>query len=139
MPHRAAGWRIDPPVSVPVAAGTVRRAHGELVHVGFADGHTARLVETGHHGRVVGRDEVLEHPRCTGGAKAPGTEDVLVRDRKSRQRRGLARGTTLVRCAGSLEGAIAIDGNEAAEAIVQARDAVEKMRGQLDAAHLATG
>ena len=26
MPHRAAGWRIDPPVSVPVAPGTRRAA-----------------------------------------------------------------------------------------------------------------
>ncbi len=26
IPHRAAGWRIDPPVSVPVAAGTRRAA-----------------------------------------------------------------------------------------------------------------
>jgi hypothetical protein len=26
MPHRAAGWRIEPPVSVPVAMGTMRAA-----------------------------------------------------------------------------------------------------------------
>ena len=69
MPQKAAGWRIEPPVSVPVAAGAsmaataaaeppdeppgtkacvpgvlhsavvavlVGRAHGELIHVGFA-------------------------------------------------------------------------------------------------------
>jgi hypothetical protein len=26
MPVKAAGWRIEPPVSVPVAAGTIRAA-----------------------------------------------------------------------------------------------------------------
>ena len=26
MPHRAAGWRMEPPVSVPVPAGTSRAA-----------------------------------------------------------------------------------------------------------------
>ena len=26
MPHSAAGWRIEPPVSVPVAAGAMRAA-----------------------------------------------------------------------------------------------------------------
>ena len=26
MPHRAAGWRTEPPVSVPVAIGTMRAA-----------------------------------------------------------------------------------------------------------------
>ena len=118
-PHSAAGWRIEPPVSVPVAAGTRRaataaaeppeeppgherrvpgiahravvarlvgRAHRELVHVGLAEHDGAGGLEPRDHGGVVGRDEVVEHPRAAGGAHARGAEDVLVRDRHAGQR-----------------------------------------------------
>ena len=38
--------------------GLVRRAHGELVHVGFAQIHRARRVEALNHMRVIGRHKI---------------------------------------------------------------------------------
>ena len=86
-PQSAAGWRMEPPVSVAVApgasraataaaeppdeppgtevccpgvfnravkAGFVGGAHGELVHIGFAQHHSAGLLEVFDHGGIVG-------------------------------------------------------------------------------------
>ena len=47
-------------------------------------------VEPLDHGRVVGRDEVGEHPRAAGRQDAVGAEDVLVRDRHAGERPALA-------------------------------------------------
>ena len=49
--------------------GLIRRAHGELVHVGLAEQHGPGRPQARHHGGVVGRDEVGQHPGPAGGAR----------------------------------------------------------------------
>jgi hypothetical protein len=94
----AAGWRMEPPVSVPSAAkagnpvevpGIARdapggilggRAHGKLVHVGAAHEHGAGCAELGDDGGVVGRDVALEDFRRAGAGIAPDVDDIFNRD-----------------------------------------------------------
>src|SRR6266446_300491 len=104
-PQKAAGWRTEPPVSVPSAAAASSaptaaadhalagprvtrrpegrvlggRAHRELVHVCLAEHDRAGGAEPRHRGGVVGRHEPLEDLRSTGGDDALGAEHVLVR------------------------------------------------------------
>ena len=63
-----------------VKAGFVGGAHGELVHIGFAQHHGAGLLEVFDHGGVVGRDKVVEHLRAAAGADAVGAEDIFVQN-----------------------------------------------------------
>ena len=63
----------------------VGRTHCELVHVGLAQHHRAGGLEALDDGRVVGRDELAEHPRAACGGDAFGAEDVLVRERHAAQ------------------------------------------------------
>src|SRR6185437_11555603 len=104
MPQKLAGWRIEPPVSVPVAAiaaraataaaeppdeppprildlaigaGHVGRAHGELVHVALAQHDRAGLPQLRRDRRFIGRLEAVEDARARGRADALGAEQVL--------------------------------------------------------------
>ena len=43
MPHRAAGWRIEPPVSVPSAHGALPRGHGRRAAAGRAARHAGAV------------------------------------------------------------------------------------------------
>src|ERR1051326_6424197 len=104
MPAKLPGWRIEPPVSVPVApraqraatseaappevlgrsviAGGGRRAHGELVHVGLAEHDGASLPQLGGDRRFIGRNEAVEDVRAGGGQHALGAEEVLYAERQ---------------------------------------------------------
>ena len=62
-PERAAGhqFRVPGILHRAVVAGLVRRAHGELVHVGLAERDHAGGAELLDHGGVIWRHEVVEH------------------------------------------------------------------------------
>ena len=101
--RRAATAAAEPPEEPPgtqlrvpgilhrsVPAGLVRRTHGELVHVRLAEHHHARRIQLFDHGGVIGRHEVVEHPRAAARADPLRAEDVLVRERQPGERTGLA-------------------------------------------------
>ena len=50
MPQKAAGWRIEPPVSVPVAAGAARAATAAADPPDEPPGASARLLPAARHG-----------------------------------------------------------------------------------------
>src|ERR1700739_4856584 len=103
MPQNAAGWRVGPPLFVPtspthapaatapagappaaprrhdrtVVGGLVRRAHSELVGVGFADKHSSVAPQVCRDCGLVRRNEIIEDMRARGGADAFGTEQIL--------------------------------------------------------------
>ena len=64
----------------------VRRAHGELVAIGFAENDGAGLFQAHNGGGVVGRDVVFQQPRPAGGSDAFGDDDVLHGQRHAGQR-----------------------------------------------------
>ncbi len=64
----------------------VRRAHGELVAICFAENDSAGLFQAHNGGSVVGRDVVFEQPRPAGGSDAFGNDDVFHRERNAGQR-----------------------------------------------------
>jgi hypothetical protein len=165
--HSAAGWRIEPPVSVPVAAGTagrtagnalvvprithrtkvrgfVRRTHRKLVHVGLAQRNEAGLrFHLADHRRVVGRDEIGQHLRTAGRSPAFGAENVLLGDRDTGQRAGrfdTTRGGKAGICgAGHFQAFFGVDRNKGIQGRVQARDALEKELRQFDTGNLLGG
>jgi hypothetical protein len=131
MPQKAAGWRIEPPVSVPVAprharaataaaeppdeplpgighraerAGGVRRAHGEFVEVGLAERDRARRLELGGHGRFVLRDEVAENFRGSGRLHGLCAKKILDGDWQTFERAAVALGEARIRFGGRLLG-----------------------------------
>ncbi len=113
--------------------GLVRRAHGELVHVGLAEQHRARGAEALDHVRVVGGDEVGEHARAARGAPARGAEEVLVRDRDPGERMGVAGRAPRVGRARLGEALVGVDGDEGVEARVVALDPREARARELHA------
>jgi hypothetical protein len=144
MPQNAAGWRIEPPVSVPVAPtqsfaataaaeppdeppGTsfasaprrrhgdttgpkydvlVRRAHGELVVIEFAEQHRAIAPQIGGDGRFVGGNEVFQDVRARRGAHTGGAEQILDAERQPFERPALAFGQSRIRGSRHVAGAI---------------------------------
>ncbi len=67
-----------------------RRAHRELVHVELAEENGARVAQPGDRGRVVGRDEVFEHPRGARRRRPARAHDVLQAERHAQQRPAFA-------------------------------------------------
>ncbi len=116
-----------------IVAGLVARPHGELVHVGLAQHHGAGTGQTLDDGGIVGRDEVLEHPRTTAGTQPGGAEDILVGDRDTGQRTGLARLQRLIGTLGGGERRLGGDRDEAVQARIETLDPLEIVAGELDA------
>ena len=63
-----------------IETGLIGGAHGELVHIGLGQHDGAGLLEPRHHGRVVGRDEVVQHARTAAGAHPVGAENVFMNE-----------------------------------------------------------
>ena len=116
-----------------IPARLVARPHGELVHVGLAEHHGAGRRQPLDDGRVIGRDEVVEHPRTATGLQTLGTEDVLVRDRDAGQRPGLAGSERLVGTLGRRERRFGRHRDEGVQRRIEPRDALQIMPGQLNA------
>ena len=140
-PRRTAGNAADVPrvLHRPVVGGLVRRAHGELVHVGLAEDHRAGGIAAFDHRRVVGRDEVVEHPRAAGGAPALGAENVFLRQRDAGQRAGLAARQALVGGTRLGQTLLGIDADEGVECWIVSGNAVEVELSQLDAGDFLRG
>ena len=62
-------------------ARLIRRTHRELVHVGLAEHHRARVPEILRHRRFIRRHEILEDPASRCGAHAFGAEQILDAER----------------------------------------------------------
>ena len=118
--------------------GLVRRAHRELVHVGLAKHDHPCALQVLDHGRVIRRDEIFQHPRTTAGAYITGAKDVLVRDRDTGQRARRAAGYPCVGRRGLFQSQLLGHGDETVEHRVMCFDALQHMRRELGAGHLAT-
>ncbi len=70
----------------------VGRAHSELVAVGLAENHAARLLQADDRGRIVGRNVVGKQARGAGGPETARHDDVLHRDRNTGERAGIFAG-----------------------------------------------
>jgi hypothetical protein len=150
MPQKAAGWRIEPPVSVPVAAGARRAAIAaaeppeeppgtasasrEFVAIQLAQRDHAGIAEFFDDGRIEGADIVAQHLGGGGRAPAPGDEDVLVRDRDPGQQAGAALGQARIGSRGLGQRQFRIHVQEGV--VLAGRDAVQIMPGQLGGGHL---
>ena len=66
------------------------RAHGEFVHIGLSQDHDVRRPEPGHDRGVVWRLPSLEDPRASSGGLPVHGQNVLQRQRHSRQRSDLS-------------------------------------------------
>ena len=137
MPVQAAGWRMDPPVSLPRATGTVpaRRAtrnagfidgvfhgskkggfvggtHGKFVHVRFADDDGTLGFELLNGSRRVGRNEVLQNFGGCRGARSFEAKIVFDGDRDAVEfSEKLSLFPALVAFFGFGEGALCQNGN----------------------------
>ena len=124
----AAAWHA---VEVPrVASRKERRVlggrpHSELVQVALAHEHRGLLVKSPGHGRVVGRDESLEHPRGARCGDACGRHVVLELHWDSGQRRGIARRDAPVGLFSLLQREVFCDGHERLDPVLDLRDTVE--------------
>ena len=115
-------------------------AHGELIHVGLADDGQAGFLDLGGDGRVVGRLPVAQDLRGAGGAQSPRHHVVLDGDRHARQAmQGFPRRAARVHVGGGRQGALAVDGDECVDAVVDRVDAVQARLSQLDGGDLAGG
>jgi hypothetical protein len=87
-PGRAARHLAEVPriLDRAVVARFVGGAHGEFVHVGLAQHHGAGGLEARHHGRIVGRDEVVEHARAAAGAHPVRAENIFMNEGDAEQR-----------------------------------------------------
>src|SRR5690606_9007772 len=94
-----------------VVGGLVGRAHGELVHVEFAEHHGAVVPQVGGDRRLVGRLEAVEDVAASLGVDALGGEQVLHADRHAFQRTGLALGDAFIGSPGHLAGLVGRDGD----------------------------
>ncbi len=92
--HRGLVPRVQ---HVAVVAILVRRAHGKLVAVQFAEANHAGAAEVLDDRRVEGTHVAFEHARRSCGSEFAGDENILVRDRYSGQRGG---GATRDACIG---------------------------------------
>src|SRR6516165_5600622 len=120
MPQKLAGWRIEPPVSVPMAASVAcaataaaeppprvldraiparraRRAHRELVEVRLTEHDRAGLPQLVGHRRFVGWMKAVEDVRSCSGQNVLGAEEVLDRDRDAVERQRLPARNAFVR------------------------------------------
>ena len=113
-------------------ARLVRRTHRELVHIGLAEYNGTRASQSFDDGRIVGRDEVLEHSRTTGGEHVPGTENVFMNQRQSIQYASLAGHPCLVGAFRGGKRALGRNRDKCIEGCVVAVDAAEKILGQLN-------
>ena len=97
----------------------VRAAHGELVHVRLADEHGVGRLQTGDHGGIVGRAEVLQHPRSAGRRLALRAENVFHSHGQSAQAAdGPAGGAAAIDLFRSREGRLRIDAEKGPYAAV---------------------
>src|SRR6266849_3217572 len=80
-----------------------RRAHRELVHVGFADEHRALGAQLRDHGRIERWNEVLKNLRCARRLDTLGRVDVLNPQRYAAKRWHVASCEALVGGIGLLE------------------------------------
>ena len=106
------------------------RPHGELVHVGLADDGQASFLDLGGDGRVVGRLPVAQDFRRAGGAQAARHHVVLDGDGHARQAvQGLPRCAARVHVGRGRQRALAVDGNEGVDAILNGVDAIQARLG----------
>ncbi len=113
-------------------AGLVRRAHREFVHVRLAEHHGAGSGKALDDGRVVRRDEILEHPRAAGRQHAAGAEDVLVHQRQSIKNPVFPFATERVRPLRRLNCSVRGNGYEGIEFLFVRVNPVQQRRHQLD-------
>jgi len=114
-----------------VVAGFVGRAHGELVHVGFAKRDHTGSVDLFDAGGAVGSDKVIEHLRAAAGFNPFCAEDIFLHDGDAGQLCGIALFQAEIGGACGVEGALFGDGNEAIEQAIVFSDSGEKSAGQL--------
>jgi hypothetical protein len=91
------------------------------------------------HRRVVGRDEIGQHFRTAGRRPALGTKDILLGDGNAGQRAGRTGCDAGIGGTRHGQRLLAVDGDEGVDIGIQALDAVEEQRGQLDAGNLLGG
>src|SRR6267142_2092567 len=113
-PHIAAGWRNEPPVSVPKDAKIIRaataavvlvvaaRAEGELGHVQRADVDRAGCVQSLEHARRQVGNKIPPDLGAAGDDLALAVEEILVRERHAVQ--GASRRPLLALAVGLLGG-----------------------------------
>ena len=136
--RRTAGHAVGIPgvAHGPVVRGFVRRAHGELVHVEFAQRDEAGLIAAFDDGGVIGCDEVFQHARTAGGAPAVLAEDVFVGDRYASEWAGLACGTGGIGGFGSRARLFFVNGDKSVDGGVVLGDTAEEQIGQFQAGNL---
>ena len=118
----------------------VRPAHGELVHVGPADQHGVGRLQLGNDRGVVGRAEVFQHPRGTGGRLALRAKHVFDGHRQTgQQAQGLAGLAAAVDFLGLGERGGRIDPQEGPHRAVVPFDAVQAPTGEFRRGDFARG
>ncbi len=141
---RSAAGTAGNALEIPGVAGQlkgrifVRAAHGELVHVGLADQDRVGRLESGDDGRVVGRAEVLQHPRGAGRRLTLGAKQIFDGHRQPAQTpHRLALLAAAVDLGGAIESPLGIDAQEGLHPFIVILDAVEKRPGHLHGSGLA--
>ena len=123
-----AGHVLEVPRVAGVAEGRVlgRRSHREFVEVGLAEHRQTSGLDLVVHGRLVGRNPVLEHLRSRSGGHTFGDDEVLQRHRDACQGVEVLTGGALgVDGLRGLQGEFVGDGDEGVEVILGGGDAVE--------------
>jgi hypothetical protein len=146
-PVIAAGWRIEPPVSVPVAPATrpaataaadppEGRSHRKLIHIRLAKHHGPGVVQSFYYGGVIRRDEVVQHPGSAAGLRALGAENILVGEGYARQGATIALCQRTIHLLGPGERALGVNRDERVQGRIPDIDALEEVLGELCAAQL---
>ena len=107
-------------------------AHGELVHVAFAQEDAALLVESLRDGGAVGRNEPLEHAGRTGGGDARRRDVVLDLHRDAGEGPGVPGGETPVGGPGLLHGHVGGHGHIGLDPFLGLSDPVEARLGEIN-------